>query len=221
MSATQDRADARSTPDTHVGRFAYDTVEGLWEWDDEMFRILGLRPGSVTPTTEHLLSCQDSALRAQVTECLRRVETAGAPFHVTCRLSAADGVDRWILLVCEPASSTNVLPVRRIIGHCVDLTEDFRHEGVEAARQAVVESARHRATIDQAIGTLMVAYGLDADQAFEMLRWWSQDRNVKVRDLAAGLTEAARRGRAAQPALRATFDRLLHDELPVARLHTP
>ena len=57
----------------------------------------------------------------------------------------------------------------------------------------------------------MVAYGLTAHQAFEMLRWWSQDSNVKVRDLAERLTEAASRGTATEPAIRTTFDALLRE----------
>jgi hypothetical protein len=41
--------------------------------------------------------------------------------------------------------------------------------------------------IEQAKGALMIAYGLDADQAFALLRWHSQHTNIKLRDIAAGL----------------------------------
>lgn len=211
MSATQDKAGVRTAPDTRMGRFSYNTAAGLWDWDDHMFRILGLRPWSVTPTREYLLSCKDPGVRARVSEGLHRVETHGEPFHVTYRVSAADGVDRWVLLVSEPASPTSTRPVPEIIGRYVDLTEDVHHEGDALARQAVIDSAQHRATIEQAVGVLMVAYGLGADQAFEMLRWWSQDGNVKVRDLAVRLTGAASRGTATGPAVRTMFDALLRD----------
>jgi len=45
------------------------------------------------------------------------------------------------------------------------------------AVRAIVE--RH-ALIDQAKGILMFVYGIDADEAFELLRWQSQHHNVKV-----------------------------------------
>ena len=43
--------------------------------------------------------------------------------------------------------------------------------------------------IEQAKGALMLAYGLTADDAFALLRSYSQNRNVKLRDIAAWLTE--------------------------------
>lgn len=211
MSAAPQETTVRAPNPARVGKFSYDTVAGAWDWDDDMFRILGREPWSVAPATEHLLSCTDPEVRARVSEGLRRVETTGEPFHLTFRLSAADGVDRWVLIVSGPASPTTAGPVAEITGHVVDLTEDLRHEGAEMARQAVAASAQHRATIERAVGGLMVAYGLDADQAFEMLRWWSQVRNVKVRDLAERLTEAASRGASTGPALRATFDALIDE----------
>ena len=209
MSVAHDQAHSSTARHTRAGRFSYDTTAGTWVWDEQVYGILGLRPGAVAPSVDPLLSCDDPAHRMQVSAGLRRVETTGEPFHVVYRLSAGDGVDRWVLLAGE--ASTSVRPVREVVGRVVDLTEDLRREADEAARQAVADSARHRSTIDRAVGAVMVAYGLDADQAFEMLRWWSQDRNVKVRDLAARVTEAASGGAATAPPIRAMFDGLLHD----------
>ena len=42
--------------------------------------------------------------------------------------------------------------------------------------------------IEQAKGALMLAYGITADDAFALLCSFSQDRNIKVRDIAARLT---------------------------------
>ena len=44
--------------------------------------------------------------------------------------------------------------------------------------------------IEQAKGALMAIYGLTNQAAFELLRWHSQHRNIKLRDLAARLTAA-------------------------------
>ena len=41
-----------------------------------------------------------------------------------------------------------------------------------------------RTQIGQAVGVLVERLGLDADRAFEVLRRYSQDYNIKLRDLA-------------------------------------
>uniref|UniRef100_UPI0035E4230B hypothetical protein n=1 Tax=Nocardioides pelophilus TaxID=2172019 RepID=UPI0035E4230B len=44
-----------------------------------------------------------------------------------------------------------------------------------------------------------------------MLRWWSRNRNVKVRELAERLIEVARMGHVSHPGLRGLLDSLIHD----------
>jgi len=50
--------------------------------------------------------------------------------------------------------------------------------------EAVREIAEQRAFIEQAKGMLMFIYGLDENAAFDLLRWQSQQHNVKLRLLA-------------------------------------
>ncbi len=52
-----------------------------------------------------------------------------------------------------------------------------------------------RAVIEQAKGVLMAQRGIDAQQAFDMLRDASQRYNRKLRDIAAGIVESTYRGR--------------------------
>lgn len=49
-----------------------------------------------------------------------------------------------------------------------------------------------RAVIDQAIGVLMTRRGVPADQAFAELSRWSQNTNIKLRDIAAQLVKNPR-----------------------------
>ena len=56
-----------------------------------------------------------------------------------------------------------------------------------------------------------LGYGLDADAAFAMLKWWSRNRNVKVRDVADRLIQGAREGHVSHPGLRRLLDGLLDD----------
>ncbi len=194
----------------HAGRFAYDVASGTWEWDDEVFRIHGLRPGSIVPTTDYMLQCKHPEDRARVAAVLTQASSTGEVFSVSYRILAADGVERRVVLVCEGGMCEDDM-VTTISGYYIDLTSDFREEGAALASEAIAASAEHRATIEQAKGSLMLAYGLDADQAFAMLRWWSSSRNIKIRDLAERLVEIAAMGEASDSGVRNGFDALLHD----------
>jgi hypothetical protein len=57
----------------------------------------------------------------------------------------------------------------------------------ERITNAVSEIIERRAGIQHTVGMMMVIYDLDADQAFELLKWISQTNNVKLRILAEQL----------------------------------
>lgn len=201
------------TPPPHgrqTGRFTYDVLANKWDWDDDVFRIHGYEPGSVEPTTELVLESKHPDDRARVHALIERISRNGGPFSISYRLIGGDGVERRVVLVgegalCDPGDVTT------IEGYYIDLTADFVEESEEYAAAAVEASAGSRAVIEQAKGALMLAYGLDPDQAFSMLRWWSRNRNVKVRDLASRLVEVAQAGQVSDSDLRSNIDAQLHD----------
>ena len=53
------------------------------------------------------------------------------------------------------------------------------------------EALSSRAVIEQAKGMLMARQGIDAEQAFEILRRASQNRNQKLRDIATAIVQTA------------------------------
>ena len=196
-----------------IGRFTYDVATQTWDWDDEVFRIHGVKPDEVEPTTDLVLECNDPDDGERVAGVLRQASLTGEPFSLCYRLNAVDGVERRVVLVCEGGvcDETADPPVGELDGYYIDLTEDFAQATSEEAREAVAASAQHRATIEQAKGSLMMAYGLDADQAFAMLSWWSRNKNMKVRDIAEHITEVASAGALSDIGLRRAVDNLLHD----------
>lgn len=204
----------RETP--RVGRFTCDLTTQTWEWDDEVFRIHGMEPGAIEPTTQDVLGCKHPDDRDRVAEVLAKATRTGDPFSACFRINAADGVERHVVLVCEGGvcDAEAELPVAQLDGYYIDLTEDFAQAASEEATEAVAASAEHRATIEQAKGSLMLAYGLDADQAFAMLRWWSRNKNMKVRDIADHLTQVSSAGELTDGTLRRSVDNLLHDASP-------
>jgi len=120
------------------------------------------------------------------------------------------GFERHIVIVGEGAIREPG-DTATINGFYIDLTSDFIEEARKVAAKAVSASARHRALIEQAKGALMLAYGLNEDQAFAMLTWWSRNRNLKVREIAARLMELTSTGCASDHTLRAKFDAQIHD----------
>jgi hypothetical protein len=196
-----------------VGRFTYDVTTQTWKWDDEVFRIHGLAPGEIEPTMSYVLDCKHPQDRERVAHVLSQATTTGEPFSVCYRLNAHDGAERRVVLVCEGGvcDADAEVPVTQLDGYYIDLTDDFALATSEEAREAVAASAEHRATIEQAKGSLMMAYGLDADQAFAMLRWWSRNKNMKIREIAEHLTDVSTAGEVSDPGLRRTVDNLLHD----------
>jgi hypothetical protein len=193
-----------------TGRFTYDVAVDEWDWDAEVYRIHGLIPGEVRPTTEQVLGAAARPDSDRVRELLEKMIATTESFSVSYRLNGADDRERTVVLVgesalCDPDKVTT------IEGFFVDLTGDIDAVVDEATHAAVEASAENRAVIEQAKGALMLAYGFDEDAAFSMLRWWSRNRNVKIRDLAAELMQASEEGAATGQEFRTRVDRLLHD----------
>ena len=66
----------------------------------------------------------------------------------------------------------------------VTATGEARHVSIS---QAVAEIAENRAVIEQAKGVLMYVYQVDADAAFDVLKWRSQETKVELCALAEQL----------------------------------
>jgi AmiR/NasT family two-component response regulator len=68
---------------------------------------------------------------------------------------------------------------------------------LEAVASQLRTALTSRATIEQAKGMIMAERGCSAEEAFEQLAKISNDRNVKLRDVAAALVEHPATGMAA------------------------
>lgn len=198
-----------------TGRFEYDVRNDRWTWDEDVFAIHGYEPGEVEPTTELFLRHKHDGDRDRVEQTFKNAIATGEPFNLYYRIRAK-GAERRVVVVGEGLRDTDGL-VERLVGYYLDLTPEFAAENAAAADAAVAASAVARETIEQAKGILMLGYGLDPDAAFAMLRWWSRNRNVKVREIADRLIEVARQGHISHPGLRGLLDTLI-DDLTQARV---
>jgi len=165
-----------------VGWFRFYFADERWEWSEEVQRLHGYEPGTVMPTTELVLSHKhpdDYKLVAATLEDIRRTHRTFSTRHriIDTKQAVHD------VIVIGDQLYDNDGDVIGTHGFYVDVTEtgSMREDLVSAA---VAEIAENRAMIEQAKGMLMLIYRVTDDSAFELLKWRSQETNVKLRVLA-------------------------------------
>jgi len=162
-----------------VGSFRFYIDGQRWEWSESVERLHGYEPGTVTPTTELLLSHKHPEDRQHVAAVLDRV-VEGEPFSSRHRIIDTAGRTHWVIVVGDRMVDDEAGSVVGTSGFYVDFTDTLQSD-ISAAVSKVTEA---RAEIEQAKGLLMAAYGISADRAFDILVWRSQETNIKVRELA-------------------------------------
>jgi len=174
----------------NVGAFRFWFVGQRWEWSDEVARMHGYEPGTVEPTTKLLLAHKHPDDRPHVQELLDYALQSEGSFSSRHRfVDTAGNVHDAIVLADRMLDDAGA--VVGTSGYYIDLTNTFdetRHE----TRREVLDSAlpdlfENRAAIEQAKGVLMCVYRVNAEQAFRVLQWRSQETNVKLRALAKQL----------------------------------
>jgi hypothetical protein len=65
----------------------------------------------------------------------------------------------------------------------------LRGRDIFGTERELADFVAHRTIIDQAKGMLMYVYDIDANKAFELLKWRSQVTNVKLRLISQQLLE--------------------------------
>ena len=161
--------------------FEFDVMAGRWTCSDGLCELYGI-PQGVEPTTEAMAARIVDADRTVVLERFEHYLRHAGPFSLEYRM--LDPADRTRRLVLVGQSEEAGGEVKRLSGFIVDITETMR----EGAAEAVVAAAENRAAIEQAKGALMLGFGIEGDAAFELLRTYSNQHNVKLARLATYLT---------------------------------
>jgi ANTAR domain/PAS fold len=202
-----EQALAGGTPQ-RVGWFRFYFADERWEWSEQVQQMYGYEPGTVTPTTELVLSHKHPDDYQQVAATLDDMRRTHTTFSTRHRIIDTRGAVHSVVVIGDQLYDEDGELIGTH-GFYVDVTPSGAlHDALVTA--AVAEIAENRATIEQVKGMLMLIYRLDPDAAFELLKWRSQETNVKLRILAeqllsdfAGLTYEEK----LPP--RATFDHLL------------
>ncbi len=163
-------------PPQRVGRFEYNYDTDTWTWSDTVARIHGYQPGDVTPTTDLVLSHKHPEDLAQVRALLAQTS---APFSSRHRIQTATGETRRVVVVGDAITDDG----GRIVGthgFYIDITEGFDAELQRSLNERVDVIVAHREVINIAKGMLMAIYRIAPDAAFEVMKWRSQELNVKL-----------------------------------------
>ena len=169
--------------ETRVGAFRFYFDDQRWEWSEQVQRMHGYQPGTVTPTTELMLSHKHPEDRGQIAHTLDTIRRTGQPLSSRHRIIDTSGKVRSVIVVGEGLHDEH----GRVVGtqgFYIDTTPDEREQQDQMTAQLAV-IAENRAVIEQAKGVLMAAYGIEPNRAFEILVWRSQETNVRLRELAA------------------------------------
>lgn len=177
-----------SQPARPVGFYTYVVAEGRWIWSDAVYVLHGYEPREIPATTAALLHHKHPDDRVRAAEVLESAVRDGEPFSCYHRIVDCSQRVRSVLSVGRGIKVGEV--VERVEGYFVDLTEIRRDETQADVDLALTRIAEHREAIDLAKGMVMLACRCDAGRAFEVLAQWSQDRNVKVHDIARSMVAA-------------------------------
>ncbi len=205
--STVEQALAGGAPQ-HFGWYRFYFEDERWEWSPEVARIHGYEPGEVTPTTRLVLSHKHPDDYEQVAATLEDIRRSHRPFSTRHRIITVRGQTREVVVIGERLHD-NAGRVVGTQGFYIDVTPSSEARAA-IITEAVAEIAENRAAIEQAKGILMLVYRIQSDAAFDLLKWRSQETNVKLRVLAEQLIEDVRAldyDETVPP--RTTFDRLL------------
>jgi PAS domain S-box-containing protein len=171
-----------------VGWFRFYFADQRWEWSEQVQRMHGYEPGTVQPTTELVLAHKHPDDRRQVAETIDDMLQTHRAFSTRHRIIDTKGKVHHVVVVGDQLTDDGNAVIGTH-GYYVDITATADRAQDELITAKVAEITEHRAVIEQAKGMLMLVYGLDPAAAFDLLKWRSQESNVKLRLLAEQVVE--------------------------------
>jgi PAS domain S-box-containing protein len=166
-----------------VGWFRFYFADEHWEWSPQVERMHGYQPGTVQPTTDLVLSHKHPDDYGQVAATLEEIRRTASAFSTRHRIIDTHGEVHHVVVVGDQIYDDSGAVIGTH-GFYVDVTPSMREAHEELVTEAVAEIAEARSGIEQAKGMLMLVYRISAESAFELLKWRSQETNVKLRALA-------------------------------------
>lgn len=203
-------------PGPMTGSFRFWFATQRWEWSPELYRMHGYTPGELEPTTDLLLAHKHPEDRDHVAAAIARSINEGEPFSSRHRFVDVSGAEHTVMVVADRILDDEGEPVGTA-GFYVDLSSTLAEAEQDLVSQRLPEMVEARAVIEQAKGVLMRMYRINAEQAFKVLIWRSQETNTKLRALATQLLVDLVEVPPPPAATVAAFDHILltaHERIP-------
>src|SRR5215207_1124070 len=192
-----------------VGTFSYLVAEDTWRLSPAACAMHGLPAGSRV-TTEMLLAFKYPDDLIPPREVLEKALGDGEQFCFPHRIVDTAGRIRNLVVIGTPARDADETVIG-VEGYAIDLTDTQQRYAVRAGTDVVQASLEHRTAVEQAKGALMLAYGVSADAAVALLKWYSQQYNIKLNLVAERLVVRLRDATVTSSGIRRTVDRMMHD----------
>jgi signal transduction histidine kinase len=130
----------------HFGTWTWDVSSGRVTWSDEMYRILGLEVGSVTPSVEAFFAFVHEEDRGKAHAANEQAMRDGILPLIDCRIVRPDGSIR------QTTHSSSMIfdaqgTARRIVGSILDRTESLSVEAELRSTLALLEEAQRFAQL--------------------------------------------------------------------------
>jgi PAS domain S-box-containing protein len=126
-----------------MGSWEWVPATGELSWSDNHFRLFGLEPDAVVPSTEFVIDHTREDDRALVQEAIDALRAGGYPApDLEYRIVAADGANRTLRVTVAEVEASEGLP-RRIVGSVQDVSS-LRHLDRQLAAHAAVTRALDR-----------------------------------------------------------------------------
>ena len=171
-----------------VGWFRFYFADQRWEWSEQVQRIHGYEPGTVTPTTDLILAHKHPDDRRQVAATIDQILNTHEAFSTRHRIIDTGGNVRHIVVVGDQLFDERG-EVIGTHGFYIDVSPLPEQTQEDLLTAKLAEISENRAGIEQAKGMLMLIYDINDDAAFNLLKWLSQEANVKLRLLAEQISE--------------------------------
>jgi PAS domain S-box-containing protein len=171
-----------------VGWFRFYFADQRWEWSEQVQRIHGYEPGTVTPTTDLVLAHKHPEDRRQVAATIDQILNTHEAFSTRHRIIDTDGNVRHIVVVGDQLFDEHG-EVTGTHGFYIDVSPLPEQVQEDLVTAKLAEISQNRAGIEQTKGMLMLIYGVNDNAAFNLLKWLSQEANVKLRLLAEQISE--------------------------------
>ncbi|MUL81087.1 MULTISPECIES: PAS and ANTAR domain-containing protein [unclassified Mycolicibacterium] len=171
-----------------VGWFRFYFADECWEWSPQVERMHGYEPGTANPTTELVLSHKHPEDYGQVAATLEEIRRTSGAFSTRHRIIDAAGNVHHVVVIGDQLFD-DAGTIVGTHGFYVDVSPSIAQAHQQTVTEMVAEIAEARSAIEQAKGMLMLIYRINADSAFELLKWRSQETNTKLRLLAEQLAK--------------------------------